>query len=336
MVDVGGHSEGVTPVPIPNTEVKSLCDSGSTALRRGTRDAATLLLSHSTPVLDMNLHRLLNNARLFGLLTVLTGLFIGAGYIIGGTTGMLIGLVFAGIGNFASYWFSDSIVRKMYGARRPEGDEKKKIEGIVERLAEDQGLPVPDVYVAEMGVPNAFATRRNPSNASIVVTHQLLSELNSDEVEGVLAHELAHVKNRDTLINSVVATFAGAIAVMAEMVFWGSLFSGREEEGEMLSSLALMILTPLIASLIKAAISRKMEYRADTDAVEMAGPQGLSSALQKISQASERRKARHNSKVQEAGANLFIYNPFSADRLSKYFSTHPPLEDRLNNIQVSA
>ena len=284
----------------------------------------------------MNFNRILNNTKILGLLSVLTGLFIGAGYLIGGTSGMVIGLLFAGVMNFGSYWYSHKIVLKIYGAEKIEKDDRPELHESVERLAENAGIPVPDLYISDMNVPNAFATGRNPEKGVVCVTQGLLRELEHEEVEGVIAHELAHIKNRDTLINAVVATVAGALAIMAEMVFWGALFSGRDEEGEMLSALAFMILTPLIATLIRTMISRKMEFRADSDAVKIHQKrEGLSSALRKISSANERKTSQHKSKVQEAGANLFIYNPFSSERITRFFSTHPPLEDRLENIEAS-
>ncbi len=162
-----------------------------------------------------------------------------------------------------------------------------------------------------------------------------MNTLDEEELEGVLAHELAHIKNRDTLINSFVATLAGGLAILAEMVFWGALFSGRDQEGEMLSSLALVVLTPLIATLVKTAISRKMEYRADTDAVQMTGSDKLGSALKKIDRKASSGRKQHVSKVQQASSNLFITNPFGSMNLTKFFSTHPPLESRVENIQKS-
>ncbi len=284
----------------------------------------------------MESHRVLNNAKIVGLLSILTGLFIGAGYLIGGASGMVIGLVFAGVMNFGSYWYSHKIVLKIYRAEKIEKSDRPELYDAVERLANNAEIPVPDLYISDMKVPNAFATGRNPEKGVVCVTQGLLRDLEHEEVEGVIAHELAHIKNRDTLINAVVATVAGALAIMAEMVFWGALFSGRDEEGEMLSALAFMILTPLIATLIRTMISRKMEFRADSDAVKIHQKrEGLSSALRKISSANERKTSQHKSKVQEASSNMFIYNPFSSEKITRFFSTHPPLEDRLENIEAS-
>lgn len=285
----------------------------------------------------MDFNRTLNNAKILGLLSVLTGAFLTVGYFIGGTSGMIIGLVLAGIMNLGSYWFSDKIVLKIYKAEEVSREDRPELYEAVENLAENAGIPVPDLYISDMDVPNAFATGRNPEKGVVCVTKGLLRDLDQDELEGVIAHEMAHIKNRDTLINAVVATIAGAIAIIAEMVFWGALFSGRDEEGEMLSALAFMILTPLIATIIRTAISRKMEFRADSDAVKIhENKEGLSSALRKISSANERKNSRHKSKVEEAGANLFIYNPFSSEKVTRLFSTHPPLEKRLENIEDSS
>ena len=284
----------------------------------------------------MKSHSILNNAKILGLLSILTGLFIGAGYLIGGTGGMILGLVFAGVMNFGSYWYSHKIVLKIYNAEKIERSDRPELYDSVEKLANNAEIPVPDMYISDMKVPNAFATGRNPEKGVVCVTQGLLRELDHEEVEGVIAHELAHIKNRDTLINAVVATVAGALAIMAEMVFWGAMFSGRDQEGELMSAMAMMILTPIIATVIRTSISRKMEFRADSDAVKIHGNrEGLSSALRKISSANERKRTSHNSRVQEAGSNLFIYNPFSSDKITKFFSTHPPLEERLKNIDDS-
>ncbi len=285
----------------------------------------------------MNLTRTLNNAKILGLLTGMTGLFIAAGFLIGGTTGMIIGLFFAGIMNFGSYWYSDRIVLKMYNAEKVKPDERSQLYTSVEQLAENADIPMPDLYISDMNAPNAFATGRNPEHGVVCITQGLLRNLETDEIEAVVAHELAHIKNRDTLINAVVATIAGSIAVIAELVFWSALFAGRDQEGELLSAMAFMILTPLIATVIRMSISRKMEFRADSDAVKIHGQrEGLSNALRKISSANERQRRGHNSKVQEAGSNMFIYNPFASDKFTKLFSTHPDLDSRLENIEASS
>lgn len=273
------------------------------------------------------------NMKIFALLTVLTAVFVSAGYAIGGAGGMLIGLVFAGLINFGSYWFSDKLVLKIYGAEPLSEEEYSELHDTVEELAGKAGIPKPRLYRSSMDAPNAFATGRSPEKGVLCVTQGLLDQLEKEEVEGVMAHELAHIKNRDTLINAVVATLAGAIAMIAELGFWSSLFTD-EEAGEMFSALAFMITVPLIATLVRMAVSRSMEFRADSSAVKIQGSrEGLSSALQKINRAAQAKPRGHTSKVQEAGSNLFIYNPFSSDSITKYFSTHPPLEERLENIE---
>lgn len=276
------------------------------------------------------------NLKIFSLLSVLTGVFLGVGYLIGGTGGMIIGLVFAGLMNFGSYWFSDKIVLKMYGAEEVSEEENPELHRMVEKLSENAGISKPRVYRNKMDVPNAFATGRNPEKGVVCVTDGLMNTLETDEVEGVIAHELAHIKKRDTLINAVVATVAGAVGLIAELAFWGAMFGGNDEQGEMVSALALIILTPLIATVIRMAVSRSMEFRADSEAVRIHGQrQGLSSALRKISEENSRPIMRHNSRAQQAGANLFIENPFSSDSITKWFSTHPPLNERVENIEAT-
>lgn len=247
---------------------------------------------------------------------------------------MIIAFVFAALMNLGTYWYSDKLVLKMYGAEEITEEENKKIHEMVEDLSREAGIPKPRIFKNDMQAPNAFATGRNPEKGVVCVTQGLMDTLEEDEVSGVIAHELAHIRNRDTLVNSVVATIAGAVGILAEMAFWGAMLGGREEEGEMISALALMILTPLIATVIRMAISRSMEFRADSGAVEISGErEGLSSALQKITQSSSQPLQRHASRSQEAAANLFISNPFSGDKITKWFSTHPPLEERLDNIR---
>ena len=274
------------------------------------------------------------NLKLFGLLSVLTGLFLGAGLLIGGETGLVIALLFAAVFNFGSYWFSDKIVLKLYGAEPVSEEEMPELHDTVARLAENARIPKPQLYRNSMSVPNAFATGRSPKKGVVCVTDGLLQQLNDEEVAGVIAHELAHIKNRDTLINASVATIAGAIAVVARMAFWGAMFSGRDEDaGEAFGALAFMIITPIIAVLIRMAISRRMEYRADSSGVNIHGQkEGLTAALQKISSANEKSHYKA-SQVREAGSNLFIENPFSGDKLTSYFSTHPPLDKRIENIR---
>lgn len=274
------------------------------------------------------------NLKLFGLMTVLTGFFVGAGLILGGRAGMLIALGLAAVMNLGTYWFSDRIVLKVYGAEKIAKEQNPDLHSRVKRLAENAGIPKPRLYKSSMNVPNAFATGRSPKKGVVCVTDGLMQQLSDDEVDGVIAHELAHIKNRDTLMNAGVATIAGAISVLAEMAFWGAMFGrGDERAGNMASGLAIMILTPLIATVIRMAISRKMEFRADSTGVRIHGQkEPLNSALQKISSANQSSRMQ-GSRIQEAGANLFVDNPFTGHKVTKYFSTHPPLDKRLKNIE---
>ena len=281
----------------------------------------------------MKLRLPVTKLKLFGLMSVMTGVFLGAGLLLGGRSGLIIALVFAGLTNFASYWFSHRIVLRIHGAEEiPEG-EMEWLRDAVKEFSDNAGIPEPDLYRSNMRVPNAFATGRNPEHGVVCFTEPLLKKLDRNEVKGVLAHEMAHIENRDTLTNSVVATLAGAVAVLADMAFWGAMFSGGEERGNLASAAVMMVLTPLIATLVRSAVSRTMEFRADSDAVRIHGERdGLASGLKKINAASERSRYT-GSKVEEASASLFIDNPFTGDRLARWFSTHPPLQDRLENIR---
>lgn len=276
-----------------------------------------------------------SNLKIVTLLSVLTAVFISAGYYLGGAGGMLVGLAFAGIMNLGSYWFSDKVVLKIYGAEPLPEDQYREIHKAVRRLSENADIPEPKLYHSSMKAPNAFATGRSPKKGVVCLTDGLLETLDKEEIEGVISHELAHIRNRDTLVNAVVATIAGAVSILAEMAFWGALFSGREENGEAFSAIAFMILTPVIALLIRTAVSRTMEFRADSQAVKIHGSKtALSSALKKINSANKNYSpARRTSKYQEVGSNMFIENPFSGDKLTRFFSTHPPLEARLENIR---
>jgi len=283
----------------------------------------------------MNTQSLMNSVRITGLLAVLTGVFIGAGYFLGGTGGMILAFGLALVMNFGTYWFSHRIVVRMYRAEEVSESENPQLHKMVEELAENAGLPKPKVYRNSMQVPNAFATGRSPKKGVVCVTDGLLNQLNEEEMKGVIAHELAHIENRDMLVNSIVATVAGAISMLAEIAFWGAMFSQNDDMGDLAGGLMMMILTPIVAVLIRTAISRRMEFRADTDAVKIHGQkEGLKTALQKISAQNEQKHLKGN-RMQEAGANLFISNPFSGHKITRFFSTHPPLEKRLENIERS-
>lgn len=271
------------------------------------------------------------------LLAALTGLILGAGYYIGGQDGLTIALIFAAVMNFISYWFSDKIVLAMYRAQPISENANPKLHRVIERLAEKSGMPKPRLYLVNLPVPNAFATGRNPQNAAVAVTSGLLQILNDEELEGVLAHELSHVKNRDILISSIAATLAGAISYLAQIAYYAAIFGGgrrnHREGGNPLGAIALVILTPIIATLLHLAISRSREFLADETGAKYSGkPLALASALEKLHSASQRRPLIGAPKY-EATAHLFIVNPFRPSLLMKLFSTHPPVQERVKRLQ---
>jgi heat shock protein HtpX len=259
------------------------------------------------------------------LLGVLSALLLAIGEVLGGAQGMVVGFFFAVVTNFASYWFSDKIVLRMYGAQ--EVGPGHRLFETVKRLAQRAGLPQPRCYVIPQASPNAFATGRNPQHAAVAATEGILQILDNDELEGVLAHELAHVKHRDILISSVAATLAAAIMMTSRFaMFWGG---GRDDDrhgSNPIALLATMILAPLAAGLIQAAISRSREFDADAGGSSIAGnPYGLVSALKKIEAASKVVPMDAN----PATAHMFIVKPFSVHGLLGLFSTHPPTEQRI-------
>jgi heat shock protein HtpX len=265
------------------------------------------------------------------LLGLLSGLLLVIGESLGGTNGMVIAFAMAGLMNFVSYWFSDKIVLSMYRAQ-PVGPESR-LYGVVARLAQRANLPMPKVYVIPDASPNAFATGRNPQHAAVAATEGILQVLDDQELEGVIAHELAHVKHRDILISSVAATIAAAIMMVARMAQFAAIFGGgRDEEGEGTNPIALLVtivVAPLAAMLIQAAISRSREFAADAGAAALVGsPYGLVGALKKIEAVSRRVPLDAN----PATAHMFIVKPFSAAGLLSLFSTHPPTEQRIQAL----
>ncbi|RJS93084.1 zinc metalloprotease HtpX [Salinisphaera sp. Q1T1-3] len=282
----------------------------------------------------------MNALRTGALLAALTVLLILVGGALGGRGGMVIAFVFAALMNFGSYWFSDRMVLKMHGAREASASDAPELYNIVRELAHNAQLPMPRVYVMESETPNAFATGRNPSHAAVAATTGLMRLMNRDELRGVLAHELAHVRHRDTLISAVAATFAGAIAMIANMAQWAMLFGGfrgNDNEGEgpgMLGGLAMMILAPLAATMIQMAVSRSREFGADKGGAEIAGsPTGLANALRKLESAN-RQHPMESAARNPATAHLFIVNPLSGLNIGKMFSTHPPTEERIQRLQA--
>ena len=268
-------------------------------------------------------------------LGLLTGLFIAVGGLLGGRSGMMMAFVFALIMNFVSYWFSDKIVLKMYGAQPIGEAEAPVVHRIVRSLATRAGIPMPKLYLIPSESPNAFATGRNPQHAAVAVTHGIMRIMDETELEGVLAHELSHVLNRDILISTVAATVAGAISMLANMAQWGLMFGGsRDDEGRGTNPIALLltvILAPLAAMLIQMAVSRSREYQADASGAQLTrNPNGLASALTKLGQASRIVPMDAN----PATAHLFIVNPLSGRALSSLFATHPPLEERIARLRA--
>lgn len=268
------------------------------------------------------------------LLAAMTGLFLAVGYMLGGQTGMLIALAIAVAMNFYAYWNSDKVVLRMHKAREVDRQSAPQFYGIVEQLAERAELPMPKVYLIETPQPNAFATGRNPENAAVAATTGLLKRLSSEEIAGVMAHELAHVKSRDTLIMTLTATLAGAISMLANFaIFFGG---NRNNPLGLIGTILIMILAPLIAMMVQMAISRSREYEADRIGAEICGqPLWLASALQNIQTAAS--KIDNDAAEQNpASAHMFIINPLHARQLDSLFSTHPSTEDRVARLRDMA
>jgi heat shock protein HtpX len=267
------------------------------------------------------------------LLALLTVLFVLVGKAIGGQSGMVFAFGLAVVMNVGSYWFSDKIVLRMYGAREVSEAEAPQLHGTVRRLAVAAGAPMPKVYVIPEESPNAFATGRNPAHAAVAVTEGILRILSPEELEGVLAHEMAHVTNRDILIQTVAATLAGAIMMLANMAKFAAIFGAGSrddrEGGGGLSMLAMAIIAPLGAMLVQMAVSRSREYLADETGARFCGkPEALARALEKISNWS-RQVPMHAS---PATAHMFILSPLSGGGLMSLFSTHPPVEKRIERL----
>jgi heat shock protein HtpX len=272
---------------------------------------------------------------LLGLMTVLIVLIGGA---VGGRGGMIMAFFLAGIMNLGSYWFSDKIVLAMYRAQEISPQEHPEIHQIVMELAQHAGLPKPKIFLIEDDSPNAFATGRNPEHAVVAVTSGILRILTRSELEGVLAHELSHVKNRDILIGSIAATMAGAIMILANMARWAAIFGGgrdseeREGGGGIIGLLVMTIVAPIAAMLIQMAISRSREYLADASGARVSGnPLGLAGALEKLEIASKRIPMED---PKPATAHMFIVNPLSGRSLLNLFSTHPPIEERIARLRA--
>jgi heat shock protein HtpX len=269
------------------------------------------------------------------LMTVMTVLIMWVGRVIGGTGGMIIALLIAGGLNFFSYWYSDKMVLKMYRARPVSQREAPELYSLVADLTQKAGLPMPTLYIIPQQAPNAFATGRNPEHAVVAVTDGLIRYMNRDELAGVIAHELGHIKNRDMLIQTLAATMAGAVMMLASLARWSALFGGLggdDEEGGgggIIALLVMSIIAPLAAMLIQMAISRSREYLADSTSAQITGnSQGLASALDKLGAYSKQIPMQ----AEPATAHMFIANPLSGQSLSHLFSTHPPIEKRIARL----
>ncbi len=273
----------------------------------------------------------MNIFRTMALMTGLTLVLLWAGNALGGRSGMTIALVLALGMNAFSYWFSDKLVLKMYRAQEATKADAPELHEMVRRLARKADLPMPRVYIINQPQPNAFATGRNPEHAAVAVTTGIMRILSVDELEGVIGHELAHVKHRDILIGTVAATIAGAISYLAHMAQWAMIFGGRDDDdGNPLVAIAMMIVAPIAAMLIQMAISRSREYAADAGGAKIAGnPLHLAGALKKLHSASHQIPM----KAEPATAHMFIVNPLSGGGFAKLFSTHPPMEERVARLE---
>jgi len=279
----------------------------------------------------------MNTLKTVFLMTLMMVLFLLVGYLLGGSTGMTIAFIFSLIMNFGTYWFSDKIILAMYRAKAITREAAPKFYDMIEQLSKNANLPMPRVYVINDPTPNAFATGRNPQNAAVAATTGILQGLSNEELSGVMAHELAHVKNRDILTGTIAATLVGTITYIAQMAGWAMMF-GRgnddDDSGSAISSLVLLILAPIAATLIQLAISRSREYAADEGGSQISrNPLALASALGKISKANQVKPVEH---VTPASAHMFIVNPLKGGGVMKLFSTHPPVEERIKRLQEIA
>jgi heat shock protein HtpX len=279
----------------------------------------------------------MNTIKTVFLMTVMFVLFMAVGYLVGGRGGMTIAFMFALMMNFGSYWFSDKIVLSMYRAKEVTREEAPKFYDMVENLAQNANLPMPKLYIIEDDTPNAFATGRNPAHAAVAATTGILRGLSNEEMAGVIAHELAHVKHRDILTGTIISTLVGTITYIAQMAQWAMIFGGRSDDddnGGLIGSLVLMIVAPIAATLLQLAISRSREFAADAGGAEISGnPLALANALEKISYGNEMKPVEH---AGPATAHMFIINPLRGGGINKLFSTHPPIEERVARLRQIA
>ncbi len=277
----------------------------------------------------------MNSIKTFVLMAGLTALFVALGGALGGQSGMVIAFLLAAVMNFFSYWYSDKLVLRMYGAQEVNAQTAPPLYNMMQTLSERAGLPMPRVYVIPEQQPNAFATGRNPQNAAVAFTEGILRNLSREELMGVAAHELAHIKNRDILISTITATLAGAISMIANIAQWSMIFGGGSQNDEesgpgILGSLLMIIVAPIAAMLIQFAVSRSREYLADETGARIVGkPLYLASALRKLHRGVE----SIPSHATPATAHMFIVNPLRGGGMMSLFSTHPPMEKRIERLE---
>jgi heat shock protein HtpX len=279
----------------------------------------------------------MNQMKTFILMALLTILLVWIGSLMGGRNGAILALVFAGVMNFGVYWFSDRIILKMYRAQAVTEAEQPALHRIVRELALRSGIPMPKVYTIPQDAPNAFATGRNPQHAAVAVTTGIMKLLNEEELKGVLAHELSHIRHRDILIGTIAATIAGAISMIASLARWGAMFGGDDREGGGMAQLVVMLVLTTLASiaalLIQLAISRSREYLADEGGAQLAGnPLYLARALAKLDAGTKRIPMQ----VNPSTAHMFIVSPLTRKGVQGLFSTHPPIEKRIRRLEQMA
>jgi len=280
----------------------------------------------------------MNMVKTVGLMVFMTLLLIFVGAAIGGRSGMIMAFALATIMNVGSYWFSDKIVLRMYNAQPVTEAQAPELYSIVRTLVQKAGLPMPKVYIIPEETPNAFATGRNPEHAVVAVTQGIMRLLSRDELSGVIAHELSHIKHRDMLTGTIVATIAGAISMLAQMAQWAMIFGGSrrddDEGGNPIVALVMMIVAPIAAMLVQMAISRTREFEADAGGARISGnPSGLANALLKLEQGSQIIPMED---AKPATAHMFIVNPLTGGGLLKLFSTHPPIAERVKRLNEMA
>jgi heat shock protein HtpX len=279
----------------------------------------------------------MNMVKTIGLMVFMTLLLVFVGAAIGGRSGMVFAFAMAAIMNVGAYWFSDKIVLRMYNAQPVTETEAPEVYSIVRGLVQKAGMPMPKVYIIPEETPNAFATGRNPEHAVVAVTQGIMRILSRDELTGVIAHELAHIRHRDMLTGTIVATIAGAISMLAQMAQWSMIFGGRrddDEGGSPIVALVMMIVAPIAAMIVQMAISRTREYEADKGGAQLAGnPSGLANALLKLEKGSQVIPMQD---AKPATAHMFIVNPLTGGGLMKLFSTHPPIAERVQRLNEMA